>query len=69
MHPVYRTLTYKEVHNDVPTITTEMAEHSVWFSGDGRLRDKSVNGANDRRARKYLKLRQNIESVLAFKKQ
>jgi DNA modification methylase len=61
---------YKEVHNDVPTITTEMAEQ---FRLVLRRREDFVISRSmvrmNRRARKYLKLRQNIESVLCFQKQ
>lgn len=61
---------YKEVHNDVPTILAEMGEqHRLVLRRreDFPIRQSMVR--MNKRAVKYLKSRQNVESVLCFQKQ
>jgi DNA modification methylase len=60
---------YKEIHNDVPTILCEMAE-SEKFKLQRRenfVGNRSMVRMNSR-AKKYLKTRQHVESVLCFEK-
>jgi len=60
---------YKDIHNDVPTITSEMA--AVYgldlLRKDNFVSNRSMVGLNHK-AKKYLKTRQTIESVLCFRK-
>ena len=58
---------YKEVHNDVPAIVIEMANHVGMFirRREDFAANRSMVGLN-RHAKMYLKTRQNVESVLCF---
>lgn len=58
---------YKDIHNDVPGVVTEMASHagmSIRRREDFQT-NRSMVGLNGR-AKKYLETRQNVESVLCF---
>ncbi len=60
---------YKDIHNDVPTIVTEMAAHvgMVLRRRDNFAANRTMVGMNSR-ARKYLATRTNVESVLCFER-
>jgi len=58
---------YKDVHNDVPAIVTEMASQVGMHirRREDFATNRSMVGLN-RRAKRYLETRQNVESVLCF---
>lgn len=60
---------YKDVHNDVPTIAVEMAEHAgmTLRRRDDFFSNKSMVYMNQH-AKKYLASRKNVESVLCFER-
>lgn len=60
---------YKDIHNDVPTIVTEMADHvgMTLHRREDFTSNRSMVSMNQR-ARKYLSSRKNMESVLCFER-
>ena len=60
---------YKDIHNDVPTIATEMAKHAgmALRRREDFASNRSMVSMNQR-AKKYLLSRKTVESVLCFER-
>ncbi|MGH8477024.1 MAG: DNA methyltransferase [Methylococcales bacterium] len=60
---------YKDIHNDVPTIITEMASHSgmILRRRQDFIANRSMVGVNNR-AKQYCCARKIVESVLCFER-
>lgn len=61
---------YKDIHNDLPTIFTEMAENIGWkFEDRADFKAKNTLAGINTRSKKYRKSAQATEAALFFRKQ
>ena len=60
---------YKEIHNDLPTILSEMAEaHSLFLGRRENFEQRSTMANVNSRAQKYARRQGAVEAVLCFRK-